>query len=190
MGHNRQYPHSPVESTMCRTYNPGYASYMGDGSGRDNYIILNNGGLARNDKACMQVAKKYGGGRDYSPKPFKPTPSFKYQSDGSGRDSYVIKNHGGLVSDFRGGRADAIFLGTLRDSLKSNIRTSTETWRGPEITDYLNWTTPKQQMQNKKAVIRQRLLIDRLSPSPNKTRESKTNEWAKHELVLDDMDPS
>jgi len=52
-GHNRMYPHSYVESTMCRTYNPGYASYTGDGSGRDAYIILNNGGLTRLDKGNM-----------------------------------------------------------------------------------------------------------------------------------------
>ena len=90
-----------------------------------------------------------GGQRDISPKPFKPTPPFKYISDGSGRDSYVIKNSGGLVSEFRGGRSDAIFLSTLRDSIKSNVRASTETWRGPEITDYLNWTTPKVQAMQK-----------------------------------------
>jgi len=72
------------------------------------------------------------------------------------------------VHDFRGGRADSIFLGTLRDSIKSNVRSSTENWRGPEITDYLNWTTPKQQMQNRKAVVRQKLLVDRLSPTPGR----------------------
>lgn len=108
-GHNRQYPHSYLEGTMCRTYNPGYATYMGDGSGRDNYIILNNGGLTRFDKPCMQIPRKYGGSRDSSPKGYKPTPSFKYVSDGSGRDSYVIQNGGGLVNDFRSKRSDQIF---------------------------------------------------------------------------------
>lgn len=139
---------------MCRTFNPGYASYTGDGSGRDAYIILNNGGLTRLDKGHMMQTKKFGPGRDGSPKPFKPTPPFKYISDGSGRDSYVIKNSGGLVNEFKGGAADKVFLSSLRDSVKSNVRSSVEAWRGPEITDYLNWQTPKAKAQQKQAVVR------------------------------------
>ena len=74
-----------------RTYNPGYASYTGDGSGRDSYIILNNGGLARESKCGMMNIKKPG----RSPHRnrtlgAKPAPAFYYKSDGSGRDSYVI----------------------------------------------------------------------------------------------------
>ena len=38
---------------MMRTHNPTYASYSGDGSGRDSYIILNNGGLSNADKSHM-----------------------------------------------------------------------------------------------------------------------------------------
>lgn len=51
------YPASPMESSMARTYNPGYASYTGDGSGRDSYVITNNGGLARENKRAMQIRK-------------------------------------------------------------------------------------------------------------------------------------
>ncbi len=47
---SRAYPHSPVEAGMMRTHNPTYASYSGDGSGRDSYIILNNGGLTKESK--------------------------------------------------------------------------------------------------------------------------------------------
>lgn len=36
---SRKYPHSMTEAGICRTYNPVYASYSGDGSGRDSYII-------------------------------------------------------------------------------------------------------------------------------------------------------
>lgn len=88
-GAARAYPHSYLEATMTRTFNPGYASYMGDGSGRDSYIILNNGGLSRFDKACM-MTRKNRASPDTSPKPYKQPPAFKYQSDGTGRDSYVI----------------------------------------------------------------------------------------------------
>ena len=39
-----------TEAGIMRTYNPTYASYTGDGSGRDGYIILNNGGLTKESK--------------------------------------------------------------------------------------------------------------------------------------------
>ena len=67
-GPQRQYPHSPLEASMTRTYNPGYASYMGDGSGRDSYIILNNGGLTHQDKPYM-MTRKNRPSPDTSPKP-------------------------------------------------------------------------------------------------------------------------
>jgi hypothetical protein len=42
---NRNYPASFVEASMARTFYPKYVSYSGDGTGRDAYIIMNNGGL-------------------------------------------------------------------------------------------------------------------------------------------------
>lgn len=33
-----------------RTCDPKYANYFGDGSGRDTYVVLNNGGLLNSDK--------------------------------------------------------------------------------------------------------------------------------------------
>ena len=48
-----KYPHSTVEANIMRTFNPTYASYSGDGSGRDSYIILNNGGLTKESKNGM-----------------------------------------------------------------------------------------------------------------------------------------
>lgn len=32
-------------ATIYRTYNPKYVTYTGDGSGRDTYVTLANGGL-------------------------------------------------------------------------------------------------------------------------------------------------
>ena len=84
-----QYPHSSLEASMARTNYPKYASYMGDGSGRDSYVILNNGGLANADKRYM-MRRKQGSPHDASAKPYKTPVSLKYVSDGSGRDSYVI----------------------------------------------------------------------------------------------------
>ena len=96
-----------------RTYNPGYANYSGDGTGRDSYIILNNGGLTKEPKmGIMWNFKANRSPRSKEPlRPIagKPTPTFKYKCDGSGRDSYVIQNQGGLVKDFRSSKAHAIF---------------------------------------------------------------------------------
>ena len=41
---SKQYPHSTLEASMTRTFNPHYCGYMGDGSGRDSYIITSCGG--------------------------------------------------------------------------------------------------------------------------------------------------
>ena len=50
---NAKYPHSSLEASMARTFCPGYAGYSGDGSGRDSYVIMNNGGLTHSDKRNM-----------------------------------------------------------------------------------------------------------------------------------------
>ena len=89
----------------------------GDGSGRDGYIILNNGGLTKEPKMGIMwniKANRSPRSKQVSLKSSKPTPTFKYKSDGSGRDSYVIQNSGGLVKDFRSSKAHAIFANQLR----------------------------------------------------------------------------
>ena len=55
-----KYPHSTVEANIMRTFNPGYASYTGDGTGRDSYIISNNGGLTKENKNGMMNISKPG----------------------------------------------------------------------------------------------------------------------------------
>ena len=101
---------------MARTLNPKYASYMGDGSGRDSYIILNNGGLTKQDKGHMMSRPFRRTFANFSPSPKKDAVSHVYQSDGSGRDSYVLQNSGGLVSDYKGSsRADINFVAGLRN---------------------------------------------------------------------------
>ena len=109
----RRYPHSSVEATMSRTFAPKYASYTGDGSGRDSYITVSNGGLANNEKKFMMWRP------NKIPKPLDPKPSkqpaaVNYRSDGTGRDSYVVSNFGGLVSDFRCTKPDVMFKSGLR----------------------------------------------------------------------------
>lgn len=113
VNHTQRYPHSSLESTMCRTFYPKYASYMGDGSGRDSYVVVNNGGLADNDKKYM-MWRPNKIPKPVNPKPYKMVAAKHYRSDGTGRDSYVISNAGGLVSDFRCTKPDVLFKSGLR----------------------------------------------------------------------------
>ena len=140
-----RYPHSAVESTTCRTSYPKYASYMGDGSGRDSYVVVDNGGLAGTEKRAM-MWRPSRLPQSVTPKPYKMAPSLAYRSDGSGRDSYVVSNAGGLVNDARCSKPDVIFKGGLRQHYSSPVRNSNDRWRGPDQTDYLNWMTPKDQI--------------------------------------------
>jgi hypothetical protein len=108
--------YSALESQLMRTFSPKYVSNFGDGSGRDTYAVVNNGGLAGIDKQHMMS------------KPFRNTfqnrihnqnlkdaVSLTYHSDGTGRDSYVISNSGGLVNDYGGShREDVRFKAHLR----------------------------------------------------------------------------
>ena len=139
-----RYPHDATEQTMCRTFYPKYASYTGDGSGRDSYITINNGGLANNDKKFMmwRPAKLP---RSVQPKPYKLAAAVNYRSDGTGRDSYCVSNNGGLVSDFSCSKPEVIFKSGLRQHYISPVRNIKDRWRGPDQTDYLNWMTPKDQ---------------------------------------------
>lgn len=94
-------PQTALQASMTRTFHPKYASYTGDGSGRDTYVILNNGGLTNSDKPNMMF-RKHSTPAAYSRRPGKAAPAVTYISDGTGRDSYVIANSGGLVHDYRG----------------------------------------------------------------------------------------
>lgn len=107
------YPHSPLEASMTRTFKPHYAGYMGDGSGRDSYIITSCGGLNKVDKPHM-MKRTLKDPKDNSLTPQKPIPAVNYRSDGTGRDSYVVNNSGGLVYDYKCVRVEELFKGSLR----------------------------------------------------------------------------
>ena len=167
-----QYPHSSLEAGMARTHIPKYASYFGDGSGRDKYVIMNNGGLTHEDKKCFIRDAFRSTLKDHGRKPLKDAVSFTYHSDGTGRDSYVISNSGGLISDYNGSRrADILFKANLRHQVKPvlpHLRTPNK-MRSVDITDYLNWPSRSQskvEADNFKTV---NSLIRRISPSPDPT---------------------
>lgn len=165
VSHTARYPHSALESTMHRTFNPKYSNYFGDGSGRDSYVVCSNGGLAASDKRAM-MWRPSKMPKVLDPKPYKKVASLAYKSDGTGRDSYVVNNSGGLVGDFpmMGTRPDVMFKNGLRQHQLSPLRNRNDRWRGPDHTDYLGWMEPRHQAQIKKAAVAQRHLTERLSP--------------------------
>lgn len=82
-----------------------YIQYYPDGSGRDSYINSNSGGFSRfMPKQLIQNYSSYPRAPVYNFKDLRKTSwAIKYKSDGSGRDSYIISNSGGLVYDWKEG---------------------------------------------------------------------------------------
>jgi len=80
---------------------PKYTAYGPDGFGRDNYINFNNGGLLDKlhkvkEKVNYDIPSTI---RYFNTK--RNVAPFKYRSDGTGRDSYVLYEHGGLERDHK-----------------------------------------------------------------------------------------
>lgn len=79
--------------------------------------------------------------RKTSSSPCKEASTFYYQSDGTGRDSYVLKNNGGLRPEYNiRASGDRIF----RDSLRSDQQSPIKHFKDPisdraDITSYMNW---------------------------------------------------
>jgi len=82
-------------------FSPKYTHYNIDGFGRDNYINYNNGGFldklskvqGKNNYESNSITRYYNTKRNVAP--------FKYRSDGTGRDKYVLHEHAGLERDHK-----------------------------------------------------------------------------------------
>lgn len=92
-----------------------YVQYYPNGSGRDSYINANSGGFSKYVPKQVihphfEIIKPI-----KDPKVFrrinKTSWTFKYKSDGSGRDSYVLCGSGGLQTEYR---PPTSFKNTLR----------------------------------------------------------------------------
>lgn len=76
---------------LYRTFSPKYTHYAPDGCGRDNFIIFNNGGLLRGGVKSIKRPEDFGLTKRVEYHSLKRNVApFKYRSDGSGRDSYVL----------------------------------------------------------------------------------------------------
>lgn len=82
-----------------------YIQYYPDGSGRDSYINSNSGGFSRfMPKQLIQGYSSYPRSPVYNFRDLRKTSwAIKYKSDGSGRDTYIISNSGGLSYDWKEG---------------------------------------------------------------------------------------
>lgn len=83
---------------LHRLARPRFNRYETDGCGRDTYISYNNGGFCSKDakeikgKSSYPIYHKY----TYHSLGHSAAP-FRYYSDGSGRDSYILDHDGGLT---------------------------------------------------------------------------------------------
>ena len=162
-------------ATMQRTFYPKHTSYFGDGSGRDLQIILNTGGLNRIEKQNMGHTgvqlQKYNSNvtKRVSPAPRKEATTFYYQSDGSGRDSYILKNNGGLRFEYNNKNyGDRIFRDQLRSEGKSPLMYF-KNRDSSDITNYLNWESTSGRRTNSIKARIQKDVVQRLTTgSPNR----------------------
>jgi hypothetical protein len=80
---------------------PRQPKYTSDGQGRDYYIFHNNGGFNKNVSLSHRIPNfnlfRY---KSYCNTKRNVAP-LKYRSDGTGRDSYILKEHGGFERDFK-----------------------------------------------------------------------------------------
>ena len=146
---------------LYRTFYPKYAHYMSDGMGRDTYILKHNGGM------CSEGSRPYYETTMYTrekpsamgPAPLKEATSFKYISDGSGRDFYVTYNSGGLEAPYIPGtvKSDQNFILSLRSGLKTSQQK--------------RLSTPSEKQRMKKWRSAQRLLIKRLTATSQEWKE-------------------
>ena len=104
---------------MMTTSSPGHAKlYNADGTGRDSYVHLNNGGFTvTNLPAIGQRSGSFvppiairrnsnGGGAANRP--------ILYQTNGSGRDSYIVCNSGGFTGQPGKLAANEAYVNSLR----------------------------------------------------------------------------
>ena len=116
-------------STLYRTEALKNSHYNPNGEGRDSYIYVNNGGVERNKYPYNFNEEGRIIRRSFSPgSPKLEAKPLKYKSDGTGRDTYIGINHGGLF----GGYEKHSFYKSLREpspvTTKASFFSSQTAW--------------------------------------------------------------
>ncbi|CAD8073418.1 unnamed protein product [Paramecium primaurelia] len=92
--------------------------YAPDGTGRDSYVTLQNGGIWKEIQIqCVHPELgTFSKQKQWRPPAPMMVPKFRhYQSDGSGRDNYVIADEGGLAPSSKKFQRRTNFFTSLRD---------------------------------------------------------------------------
>jgi len=123
---------------------------------------MNNGGLTHNNKSGLghngvHIAR-YNSTVTKRPSPgpgHKATPTFYYQSDGSGRDGYVLRDNGGLRPEYdRYNKSNqVIFINSLRSEPKSKIKYFRDLTDRADITTYRNWKSRQAKRVNREHAV-------------------------------------
>ncbi|OMJ84187.1 hypothetical protein SteCoe_14739 [Stentor coeruleus] len=88
-------------SNFYRTEAQKTTHYLPNGEGRDTYISVNNGGVQRNTYPFVFKEQGRMTRRNFTfGSPNLGSKPIKYTSDGTGRDTYIGFNHGGLMSPY------------------------------------------------------------------------------------------
>ena len=108
-----------VSASMSKPY--AYkVHYHNDGTGRDTYIGVSSGGLYDPRPYAHRPAFSFGKFNTrrsaVEPNPVMHAKPLHYRSDGSGRDSYVIRTEGGLAQDYSIVDQMTSFKRSLRDN--------------------------------------------------------------------------
>lgn len=150
-------------SALYRTEALRNSHYNPNGEGRDTYIYVNNGGVERNQypftfKDDSRVTR-----RSYSPgSPQLEAKPLKYKPDGSGRDTYIGINHGGLFSSYK----KHSFYSSLREPLPVTANIGFF----PTQTRWLQQRRSKEAAYQNHQCRRLSLPKEFISSSPNKLR--------------------
>ena len=84
-----------------RTVKTNIILYPTDGTGRDGYITYNNGGFWKDNIKNVSLSEKYKRSSFARFRSIRKTPPiWNYHADGTGRDSYVFYDYGGLINNF------------------------------------------------------------------------------------------
>lgn len=100
-----------VSAQISRTEHVKHVTYWGDGHGRDSYVLEGNGGLDKgpitpiwtgyqptNNTTSLYINQAHQFKKINS---HKDAVAFRYFGDGSGRDSYVVVDSGGLIPKYK-----------------------------------------------------------------------------------------
>ena len=122
-------PSNPQDFQRLEMMRDRGTTYHADGSGRDTYVEMDNGGFKKMYEAIHYggivgkgpgtFANKYLHRHKANPMPEMHCKPFKYPTDGSGRDYYIKSNDGGLTN--HSGK-QKYYVDAFKASLRSDPR--------------------------------------------------------------------